>query len=269
MYRDNTAPPHLATRVIPQAHFRFPPGTPPGQYIVHYMWGGYRDCVDVDVLPDSKPVPQTKKGIYGYRPQGVKDAFLRDDHCQYSGGAYDLASEAGATCDGGVAQLDGAPMPAGKETCFAIPPLGKRNSKGQTTDEALAACQSKCSASRSLFSPNETTYNPFTIIDGYYKRGFCTALNVVPLTPPAKVAFPDDQNIPWGIGDCTKACFANEPEGSSICYGLRETSIRAVEAPWDIIQDDPRDEIFYSTCYPRALTQCLYSPLSICALVSL
>ena len=29
-----------------------PAGTPPGSYIAYYMWAGYRDCVDIDVLPD-------------------------------------------------------------------------------------------------------------------------------------------------------------------------------------------------------------------------
>ena len=33
------------------ARFRFPPGTTPGRYVIHYYWGGYRDCMDVDVLP--------------------------------------------------------------------------------------------------------------------------------------------------------------------------------------------------------------------------
>ena len=37
------------------AHFRFPPHTPPGQYVIYYMWGGYRDCVDVDILPITSP----------------------------------------------------------------------------------------------------------------------------------------------------------------------------------------------------------------------
>ena len=82
-------------------------------------------------------------------------------------------------------------------------------------------------------------------------RGWCTGLNVVPLTPPPLISFPDEQNIPWGLNDCTRECFAGEPEGSSICYGLRETSLRTVEAPWDIIQDDPRDEVFYSTCFRK------------------
>ena len=64
------------------AHFRFPPGTPPGMYVIYYRWGGYRDCVDVDVLPDHKPVPQTLHGIYGYRAN-LPDEYTRTDHCQY------------------------------------------------------------------------------------------------------------------------------------------------------------------------------------------
>ena len=84
------------------AHFRFPPGTPAGQYIVHYKWGGYLDCVDVDVLPDHKPVPQTKEGIYGYRPD-EPDSYLKNDHCQYAAGQYDIASDEAASCAGGVA----------------------------------------------------------------------------------------------------------------------------------------------------------------------
>ena len=46
------------------AHFAFPPHTPPGQYIIHYAWGGYRDCVDVDLLPESKPVIETVCGVW-------------------------------------------------------------------------------------------------------------------------------------------------------------------------------------------------------------
>ena len=38
------------------ARFQFPPWAAPGQHIVHYNWGGYKDCVDVDVLPHHKKV---------------------------------------------------------------------------------------------------------------------------------------------------------------------------------------------------------------------
>ena len=38
-----------------------------GKHIVHWMWRGYRDCIDVDVLPDSVPVPNTSSAMYGYK----------------------------------------------------------------------------------------------------------------------------------------------------------------------------------------------------------
>ena len=242
------------------AWFRFPPDTPPGQYIAHYMWGGYRDCVDIDVLPDHKRVPQTKRGIYGYRPD-EPDSYLRYDHCQHPAGDYDVMTGTGKmtdpdpdtgeafhippTCDGG------AQPPDEEATCFAIPPAGKLNKKGQTMEEALGACQARCSVTRLAYR-STVTHNPLRFGPGHWLKTWCTALNIVPLTPPPEAAFPDDQNIPWGVNDCTKDCFAGEPEGSSICYGLRETSRRTVEAPWTIILDDTRDEIFYSTCFRKA-----------------
>ena len=47
------------------AYFRFPPGTDPGRYVIHYYWRGYRDCVDVDVLPLSRPVANTWRAVMG------------------------------------------------------------------------------------------------------------------------------------------------------------------------------------------------------------
>ena len=145
----------------------------------------------------------------------------------------------------------GVPTPAHEATCFAIPPDGALNSLGQTTQEALGACQARCSVARLAYR-STVTHNPLRFGPGDWLKAWCTALNIVPLTPPPEAAFPDDQNIPWGVNDCTKDCFAGEPEGSSICYGLRETSRRTVEAPWTIILDDTRDEIFYSTCFRKA-----------------
>ena len=206
------------------AFFRFPPGTEPGRYVIHYWWQGYRDCVDVDVLPLSKPVANTYRAMYGYRPPGVPDNYVKTDHCQYPSHArWPIASD-GTTC------VNGQVQPAGTETCFAIPPIGQLNSRGQTNEEALQACKDRCSSARS-------NYNTFT---GQVVRGSCSALNIVPLTSPPDLAFPNEQNIPWGVGGCTRGCFANEPAGTSVCYGLRERGTRAVEAPWDIVRDDPR-----------------------------
>ncbi len=212
------------------AHFRFPAGTPPGRYIIYYMWGGYRDCVDVDVLPDHKPVVQTQRGINGYKANRP-ETYTKTDHCQHAPRSYD-------------AVLDNPEkVQPVRKTCFAIPPAGGRNSRGQTTEEALDECKARCASAAWLWRP-KFKYNASNNwrdnrIGGWFMRGKCTALNLVPLTPPPDVTFPEDQNIPWGMGahgECERSDFAAEPAGSSICYGLREMSSRGVEAPWDSAQ---------------------------------
>ena len=90
------------------------------------------------------------------------------------------------------------------------------------------------------------------------------------LTPAAQVLFKGEQNIPWGVNDCTRDCFAAEPAGTSVCYGLVGMDKRAVGQINDIAQDDPYDEVFYSTCYrkesnyefdgPRRAAQSIYPP---------
>ena len=234
------------------AFFRFPPGTDPGRYVIHYLWRGYRDCIDVDVLPLSKPVNMTFRSMFGYRPAHALDDYVKTDHCQYASHASWPVANDGTTCAGGQVQ------PAGTGTCFAIPPEGQRNSLGQTNEQALQSCKDRCSSA----SSNYNTFN------GQVVRGYCSALNIVPLTAPPDLAFPNEQNIPWGVGGCTRGCFANEPAGSSICYGLREMGSRAVEAPWDIVRDDPRDETFYSTCYRRAPPRECATNFLICGFLS-
>ena len=74
--------PWVYARSADAAQFAFPPGTEPGRYIAYFMWAGYRDCVDIDVLPDSKPVPMTLRGMYGYFDRFGDPYFTRTDHCQ-------------------------------------------------------------------------------------------------------------------------------------------------------------------------------------------
>ena len=76
--------PWVYARSADAAQFAFPPGTEPGRYIAYFMWAGYRDCVDIDVLPDSKPVPMTLRGMYGYFDRFGDPFFTKTDHCQYA-----------------------------------------------------------------------------------------------------------------------------------------------------------------------------------------
>lgn len=56
------------------ANIEIPSGSESGTYVVHWLWRGYRDCVDVEVL--DRPSPPD---------WGINTGFqmLRSDHCQY------------------------------------------------------------------------------------------------------------------------------------------------------------------------------------------
>ena len=58
-----------------------------GKHIVHWAWRGYRDCIDVDVLPDSSPVADTSAAIYGYKASAQAE-WIRIDHAQVPKDGY-------------------------------------------------------------------------------------------------------------------------------------------------------------------------------------
>mmetsp|Transcript_76147 Transcript_76147/g.217478 ORF Transcript_76147/g.217478 Transcript_76147/m.217478 type:complete len:172 (+) Transcript_76147:171-686(+) len=53
----------------------------PGEYLVHMVWRGYRDVIDVDVLPSEA------NDRYGRAASGV--TWIKTDHCQYQRGTYE------------------------------------------------------------------------------------------------------------------------------------------------------------------------------------
>ena len=195
-----------------------PDGTAAGQYVLHYVWRGYRDCIDVDLLPAALGLPDTSDAKYGYEvldPEQI--SWSRTDHCQYEEHEPYVGS-----------RTDCFPNSGG--TCFVIPPPGETNAHGETAAEALAACQARCNRNKNR----------------------CKAVVVVPVAKPAAVAFQDGATrAPWGLGNCVDACFEGEHEGTQVCYGLRGTSTKNVEEEWTVVDRDPEDEIFYSTCYRR------------------
>ena len=87
--------------------------------------------------------------------------------------------------------------PNSQRQCFVIPPDGAVNALGETADEALTACQSRCTN---------------------LHLGRCVGVNVLPLTPPPLVIFTEmsgdnggERGIPYGVGNCNASCFAAEP----------------------------------------------------------
>eukprot|EP00622_Pseudochattonella_farcimen_P003507 FR738701.1.p1 GENE.FR738701.1~~FR738701.1.p1 ORF type:complete len:234 (-),score=5.36 FR738701.1:123-824(-) len=122
-------------------------------------------------------------------------------------------------------------------TCFPLPKENGRNATG-----CLRECESKGTSK-------------------------CTAANVVPLyNPPGVVEMlAESVNIPTDIvvgsegvanTDCDMMYMAAKYPGLSndtlICYGLLpddDASNEEVDDPWTIIDNDPMDPMFYSTCY--------------------
>ena len=193
------------------ARFAVPAVGGPGQYIVQYYWRGYRDCIDVDVLPATTPVAPTSQAMYGGLQADpgtggggstgpapptapVEYAMTKRDHCQYVAGLFTLYERT----RGGV------------QTCHPIPPPDAPNSLDQTREAALEACKERCK-----------------------QNDACSALNVVPAVPPSTAKFGAAvNNVPWGQGNgCTLASYANEPAGTSVCYGFMPATLDPGQLP--------------------------------------
>ena len=173
------------------------------------VWRGYRDCVDIDVLPAAKPVPVTSLGMYGAADAEAKK-MVRVDHCQYSAGTVQLYTRGG-------------------DTCTAIPPRGATNAAGQTSDAALAACTDRC------LSVSPRRCSAVNVVPAEPPNGikFATDLNV----PWGE-----------GNCD-RAAFLAAEVAGSSVCYAFKPQGSREVEEAWTVSDTDPEDQVFYSTYY--------------------
>ena len=145
------------------------------------------------------------------------------------------------------------------QTCFAIPPPGLRNSKNQTREVAVESCKTRCVGYKTVMAE-----------EGYIVP-VCEGVNIVPIEPPPKVSLSVGNpsgvtmsgrgesvdlgagtNIPWGVGNCDKGCFENEPAGTSMCYGLYKFGSREVEEVFITSPRDIFDEIWYSTCYRQS-----------------
>lgn len=52
----------------------------PGNYIYHYYWGGYRDCVDIHIHPEKKVI----QNRYGLPTNRDNTTFVKMDHCEFT-----------------------------------------------------------------------------------------------------------------------------------------------------------------------------------------
>jgi len=174
------------------APFKIEGKSGPGHYLVHMVWRGYRDVIDVDLL--SKPSPD----IYGSSGNGGSQ-WTKINHCQFQ--TYDH----------------------NHNKCFFV------DKSTRDVSRCLAQCERR--------------------------RKKCRGVNVVPLNNPEEVKH-DVVNIPWENNQCNQK-LASKPkfnhQNTLVCYGLvPKYSAKAnkdVDSPWTVIQDDPEDPIFYSTCF--------------------
>ena len=240
-----------------------PTSAGPGSYVAHYMWSGYSDCVDVDVMPPSVVLPPINDPLgdfYRYGETSTTTTYSRIDHCQYNRATLDDV------------QKYFAPN-VGDDVCYILAPPGEVNSDGETAEEAVLKCQARCEAMGSQDPDNAD------------ERRACQGINVVPIAaPPLVAAMPTHAtqsgniygptstplygaNIPYNVGNCQTQLYNAAPVGSTVCYPLRIAGDREVEEDWTISSRDVYDEVFYSTCYKRTQTRSFKGtscPLDIC-----
>jgi hypothetical protein len=232
---------------------RFRIDGPPGEYVLHWLWGGYSDCNDIAVLPPSVVVPHTSDARYG--KLAALQSFSRIDHCQYGGGRmqaidFEVARRSDAIPAGECHDVHVSDWRTNQRTCFVIPPSGgavpARNANSETAEEALAACQYRC----------------------LHTGTSCVGINVVPITAPPLLRFTDvsERAMPWttyrsgapvvGVSNCNMSCFDNEPNlaESMICYPLKLAGSRIIEEDWTLSLDDPTNEIWYRCVFAASGT---------------
>jgi hypothetical protein len=245
---------------------RFKIDADPGEYVLHYQNVGYMDCIDIAVMPKAPlypPVPTASR--YTSVPSAGAKVYHRIDHCQIGEGRWGgddnqmgagyFEKHANVHLHQGCTQT-GTASPSLSRTCFVIPAEGNVNAHGETRQAAFDACIAANDAIDTIISSSRGQL--------YGTLG----VNVVPLSAPKDIRFQSalDRAIPAAYGNCKAECFAQEPNRSSaqVCFpvrhGIRDYHDHDGEVPylrqeWTVIDDDPTDEIWYSTCYIKALAR--------------
>lgn len=170
---------------------------PDVEYIIHMVWRGYRDVIDIDLLH------QDSVDIYG-RADPDFPAWKKVDHCQYRS----------------FKKINKKRMKVKTTQCLFI----------KNTQRDVQQCLRLCEA-----------------------NGNCEAVNVVPLKNPKEVYHQDDVNIPWNDQNCDEWNKDKYDDDTLVCYGfiprLPEGGNPDVGSFWTVVDNDPEDPIFYSSCY--------------------
>ena len=216
------------------ARITMPAKRGPGEYLVEMRWAGYRDMIDVDVLPEPAV------DIYGSMMPEFK--WNKVDHCQY-------VTHRGPDARG---------WPG---TCFPITNVYPEAEGFPLLGQSGGGVGSKLRYKRPHYDVSAvmemtTELNMWGRIDG---------INVVPLrNPPLVRPAADHVNIPQNLDsrfltDCDFERFAElYPEAYArndtlVGYWVTEDDRgnSEVDNPWTIVDNDPADPVFYSTCFVR------------------
>ena len=87
---------------------------------------------------------------------------------------------------------------------------------------------------------------------GYSMNGLCgDEYSTVHITPEAGFSYcsVEHSNVPVSVAD-PEAYARND---TLVCYWVTEadSSNAEVDSPWTVVDDDPEDPVFYSTCYQK------------------
>ena len=133
-----------------------------GNHILHWQWRGYRDCIDIEVLPDSKRLRNHSREMMGYQ-DGDGPVWNRIDHAHFDIGTFDLFR---ARRNGNADTTRG---------CYFLPPPGERSVQlGLGHEETFQRLKDMCTQGRS----------------GRYRGSLgmgCQAIQCVPLVNPPDV----------------------------------------------------------------------------------
>lgn len=211
------------------AHFRLLAKKGPGDYIMHFKWGGYRDCVDIEVLPTKVT------NRYGLVPTAATNTdWYKLDHCEFT---Y-------------IHEL--------QTNCFA---MGATNDAKTCLDSCKA--NSRCTAvqavrvSNPAFLMSRPEHIPMTKwVDDPDHSTFDKY--------PPTMACNWDTVIDREKAGCTTAepkCTAALTGSKYVCYGFSPFRNQDRQASEDFeIREDWEDPIFYSTCWLKSVQQGFLNP---------
>lgn len=205
------------------ALFSFPPNTAPGHYIIHYIWRGYFDAIDVEIVAGA-PLNQ---------PYGIEPIF-----------GNPVPPPAGSP------PTPPPPVPSPTQMAKPVEPRYHRLDHCNFRENKL---KGKCRAVKGDPLPI-----PQACIDecNSMTREECDGVAVVPVKnqPTVYKNFQNIINIPFGEADCPQS-LTNDQSVTHVCYPLlaREVNGATVNIGPTSVSRDPEDPMFYGTCYVRAL----------------